>query len=464
MQIIIPFSKLAYHYTLFVCVLTAFLGGCQLELANRKATDCVRDLDCPAGEMCLATNTCAPLFRCNGDSSCPIGMSCINAACEYAVRCDAISRKCPRTFICKDDACQYGRCQSDAECAVGEQCDIGLGVCSSARCRGHSDCPISQLCSGGECTAPRTCMQDSECPLDAYCHSSKLCRARLPCLSSAECAADEYCEMATGTCFEGPRCPHPYGPQPELCNGIDDDCDGTIDEDYPLVGASCSGGMGRCAYTGIYQCRVDSQDVECSMAGLLPIPELCNGADDDCDGETDEDFTAFGTPCTVGLGQCAATGTYECSIDGSSLNCTAVAGVPMLELCDGIDNNCDGFADESFADLGAQCFSGVGVCRGIGIRVCDVGGNGTVCNGVAMPGLASTELCNGIDDDCAGEIDEDLTRSCSSICGNGIEYCNQGTWQFCTARSPSSEVCDNDDNDCNGLVDEGCPATWSVGP
>jgi hypothetical protein len=64
--------------------------------------------------------------------------------------------------------------------------------------------------------------------------------------------------------------------------------------------------------------------------------------DNDCDGSIDEDFTTLGDPCSVGMGECASSGTYICSFDGSDVACDATAGIPSVELCDDLDNDCDG--------------------------------------------------------------------------------------------------------------------------
>ena len=74
--------------------------------------------------------------------------------------------------------------------------------------------------------------------------------------------------------------------------------------------------------------------------------EACNEVDDDCDGETDEDFSDLGDGCTVGTGACEASGTMVCAADGSGTECDATEGSPSSEACNGIDDDCDGETDE----------------------------------------------------------------------------------------------------------------------
>ena len=77
----------------------------------------------------------------------------------------------------------------------------------------------------------------------------------------------------------------------------------------------------------------------------------------------------------------------------------------------------------------------------------------------ALTAIATTitaETCNGLDDNCDGNIDEGLFRSCTTACGTGIEQCVAGNWTGCTAQQVNEEICNDFDDDCDGEIDEGC--------
>ena len=86
--------------------------------------------------------------------------------------------------------------------------------------------------------------------------------------------------------------------------------------------------------------QVDGADPVCVIP---PSAEVCDGADNDLNGLVDDGFDVGGV-CTVGIGACAQTGTFQCHNDG--IICNAVEAAPSDEVCDGIDNNCDGQIDE----------------------------------------------------------------------------------------------------------------------
>jgi hypothetical protein len=73
-------------------------------------------------------------------------------------------------------------------------------------------------------------------------------------------------------------------------------------------------------------------------------------------------------------------------------------------LCDGLDNDCNGKVDETFAMLGTSCEVGAGACKKKGVQHCASSGKSLLCD--ATPGPAADEICNGLDDDCDGMVDE----------------------------------------------------------
>ncbi len=68
--------------------------------------------------------------------------------------------------------------------------------------------------------------------------------------------------------------------------------------------------------------------------------------------------------------------------------------------------------------------------------------------------MVSAEVCDGADNNCDGQVDENLQRTCVSACGSGMETCDKGTWLGCSALLPTMEVCNGKDDDCNNIVDD----------
>ncbi|MEK6776779.1 MAG: MopE-related protein [bacterium] len=117
------------------------------------------------------------------------------------------------------------------------------------------------------------------------------------------------------------------------------------------------------------------------------------------------------TPTTCGIGACASTGQMVCQ-SGAIVN-TCVAGTPASSdtTCNGIDDNCNGQVDDGYVATPTSC--GVGACASSGQMACQ---NGTIVN-TCVPGTPapSDTTCNGIDDNCNGQVDEGCTDLSLSI-------------------------------------------------
>jgi hypothetical protein len=194
-----------------------------------------------------------------------------------------------------------------------------------------------------------------------------------------------------------------------MCDHLDNDCDGTTDENMTFNGlaldAMCNA-PGECG-KGTVVCSSTTLRPTCSTLpdGTEPgsSSEKCDKKDNDCDGFTDEGFH-INDLCSAGLGICLRNGVIEC--DGTSKSrCNAIPGNADTELCgDRLDNDCDGFTDEGFP-VGEACSAGRGACLSVSKFVCSRSLLDVEC--AAVEGTPSNEICNDqIDDDCDGETDE----------------------------------------------------------
>jgi hypothetical protein len=188
-------------------------------------------------------------------------------------------------------------------------------------------------------------------------------------------------------------------PSPEVCDTFDNDCDGETDQGNPGGGASCSTGLGGACDIGTMTCV---QGMVVCTSDHAEDFDTCNGFDDNCDGQIDENNPGGGFYCPTGLLGACEDGTTQC--ENGTLLCKPNL-MPIAELCDGLDNDCNGTVDNGNPGGGATCSTGMlGSCAA-GTMTCE--NFALICK---QDNPARPEICgNGLDDDCDGNGDPNVT-------------------------------------------------------
>jgi len=242
-----------------------------------------------------------------------------------------------------------------------------------APCQRDVEC-LSELCvviapGAGEGFCTEMCQSADQCPDESEC---VLIRNEGP-DATRVCVPTNYCLDRDGDGYgHGPGCrgsdcddndPTVYSGAPELCDGIDNSCNGSVDDRVVGEGEACDTGFLGVCTAGQMTC--DDARMSC-RALRTPSEEMCNGLDDDCDGVIDEDAVdagtwyrdadgdRFGDPDDVVVACERPEGYVE--VGGDCDDTDPLVSPVGREICDGIDNNCNGVIDEGFEDDGiASC-------------------------------------------------------------------------------------------------------------
>ncbi|MDP6944684.1 MAG: putative metal-binding motif-containing protein, partial [Myxococcota bacterium] len=449
------------------------------------------------------------IYQGASEPCCPAGAdlatcdkNCDNAALACAA-CDADGDgSCPPDDCNDADPNVYPGAPEKCNDGVDQDCQGGDINCTAANDTDHDNWIPPADCNEGNPSvhplAPELCDNlDNDC--DGLTDEGNP-QAGQPCGTS-----DEYCQEGVLVCTHyligaAIHCQGEILFEAEKCDGIDNDCNGATDETFPGLGSACDGpDTDDCAH-GTTVCLGDGSATVCADESVTNLYEVCNGVDDDCNGATDEfvcplyDLDADGL--TVDEGDCDDhhAGRYPGAPEPC---CDPALGAEGATLC---DMNCDEIVTPcALTDLDADGYTeGQGDCDdsdphthpgavekcGDGIdqdclagdlscaTVSDVDGDGfhsgVDCNDTnhAVNHWAK-EDCNYIDDDCDGQIDEGNPTGQIGTCGPDVPECSPGTWvcvhddatstfkvMCITDNFQAPELCNGLDDDCDGEVDE----------
>jgi hypothetical protein len=432
---------------------------------------CQANMDCNSG-WCVET---ASGYVCTQTcvEECPLDWNCVQfqAAPDVVYACipnhARLCRPCGKSQECQGNAIGV----TVACVSQGESGNFCGGDCTP----GGAPCPEGYVCQDVQSVEGETLLQcvpeEGECSCSPFAVEEALATS---CYFENEyglCSGERFCAV------DGLSECSAVVPAPEICNGLDDDCDGVADNDLIEEDCLVENQYGAC--TGKVLC-VGGEPI---CQGKEPAAETCDGLDNDCDGKVDEDF---GDCDEDGISDCIETDDDADGILDDADNCPCLQNPNQFnydndalgDVCDPDDDN-DGVADqEDCQPKNANVYPGV------------------------------PEACNGLDDDCDELVDEGFLDSDSDGQADCVDNDDDGDTvpdgtdncpnipnldqldtdfdqegDLCDADDDgdgfaddndcgpldkkvfpgAAELCDCKDNNCDGLADEGFTDTDNDG-
>ncbi len=342
--------------------------------------------------------------------ACEVGdtQSCYNGS-PYAVatsNCLPGSQTCINAGSSEIVAIKWGPCEGGTEC-IADTREVSCGDGKDNDDDNLVDCDDADCAEGG-----------------------------LPCATGL----DGECGKGTTACVNGVSICQTDRSDPEVCDGVDNDCNGKVDDGIETQ--PCGTDEGQCL-RGIQKCQ-GGEWTDC-LGGVQPTTETCNNKDDDCDGVIDNGNPGGGAACTTGGSGACSEGTVQC-INGQ-VGCVSNTAGFHEDCANGLDDDCDGASDCNDHNSCDLTTPGGGVYCTNDIPRCTIQGSGSECEGndVCTPFSDFSLRCyENPGTDCTGHYwydGVDTGTGCGGHGDVGITCYNSGPeGATCTATPSGSDL------------------------